>query len=333
MNFARFDRIDNAWGGIARDSYAWEINVVPYSMPEISDRYSLRGSVDMPLHRLSEDELRSVCRQKLETCELWLRRIIHEKFLSEYGPKYFFEGAVNGNSLFRKDIRARAKTRMADKSNRYARYVDALLLDDLIDVICKRDVFQRFFADCLQTAFPLGNEMARAVLVRLVPTRNALSHANPISVRDAEQVVCYAGDVIESLKRYYDAKNMSNEYNSPRFIRFSDSLGNSEEIVESYVGLNFDRDCDTRLVPGERLRLTVEVDASFDPTEYEIKWVLPNIGGETGSGTTFILQLTDRHVGDPFHVCARLISNRGWHRHQTHDAQIDIRYRVVPPMG
>jgi hypothetical protein len=261
----------------------------------------------MPLHKLSSEELRLACRQKLETCEIWLRRLIHETFFSSFGPSYFDSGVFNGNNLFKSEIRELARHRPREQSARYSREIDTLLLEHLVATLCKQDLYSGFFQPALRHAFPDGNAEARTFLNRLVPIRNALSHANPISIHEAERVLCYCDDVIGSLKEYYQEQNMAEEYNAPRFVRFIDSLGHAE--YPSNTHSHYDYRDESGLRPGDYIRLEVEVDASFHPEEYTVDWVVANISsGESGLGTSFVLTIQPRHVGKSFNIQASLKS-------------------------
>ena len=196
----------------------------------------------MPLHRIPFEELRLACRQKLETCELWLRRLIHEELMQRYGNTYFTEGMQNENHMFRKDIRDHSAKMLSESAGRYSKEVDTLLIEHIVDTICKQDLYHVCFSPALRDAYPDGREEARTFLRRLIPIRNALSHANPISVHDAERVFCYCDDVIESLKRHYSERNMAQEYNAPQFTKFTDSLGHSEILSGSNKLPRFHKD-------------------------------------------------------------------------------------------
>jgi hypothetical protein len=282
------------------------------------------------MHDQSFEEIRVAARQKLETCELWLRRLIHEVFLDSFGPSYFDEGKHNGNHLFRSEVRKHAIERMSAEASRYKRKIDTLTLDQIVDTLCKKDLYTEFFRPALSEAYPDGNAEARTFLGRLVGVRNALSHSNPISVHDAERAFCYCDDIILSLKSYYEEQNMAQEYNAPRFTRFSDSLGNTEHLLDTQKALSF-RDGPS-LHSGDIIRLEVEVDASFQPDDYSISWAVANIpGGEVGAGHSFVLTLQPRHVGESFTIQAQVISNESWHRHQNFDADLVVSYKVLPP--
>lgn len=286
----------------------------------------------MPLHKISSEKLRIACRQKLETCEMWLRRLIHETFSSSFGTSYFDSGLFNGNNLFRSDIRDHAERRMREQPARYSREIDTLLMDQLIATLCKQDLYSEFFQPALHRAFPDGNAEARTFLDRLVSVRNALSHANPLSVHEAERVLCYCDDVIWSLKEFYREQNMAEEYNAPRFTRFTDSLGHAEYL--STTRSHYDYSNDSSLRPGDNIRLEVEVDSSFHPDEYMVGWVVANISnGESGLGTCFVLTIQPRHVGERFTIQVSLKSRRDWHRHQNSDDYLTISYKVLPPIS
>jgi len=287
----------------------------------------------MPLHKIPSEELRLACRQKLETCELWLRRLIHDELLMRYGSTYFEQGKQNNNHLFRTEIRKHAIEMMRRNSGRYGREVDTLLLEHVIDTICKHDLYQSCFSAALRHAYPDGEIEARTFLSRLVPLRNALSHANPIAVYHAERVLCYCDDVIESLKQYYKDKNMNQEYNAPVFTRFSDSFGHSEIPTKTDPSY-YDYSREISMRPGDSVRLEVAIDSSFDPTNYTIEWAACNISnGETGTGSSFVVNITNRHVGESFVIQAILKTGRDWHRHGNFDARMVIIYKVLPPVA
>ena len=156
----------------------------------------------MPLHLLKELELRDHCRRAIEALEFWLRRSIDTALAEAYGADYFSAVDEQGNNVINAELRRSLGERRDANPNRYARLIDAALLEDEIRIICNPNLYPRFFGQALNEAFPVGREQAKATLDRLVGPRNALSHNNPVSVREAEQVICYSGDVIESLKKF-----------------------------------------------------------------------------------------------------------------------------------
>ena len=65
---------------------------------------------------------------------------------------------------------------------------------------------------------------------------------------------------------------------------------------------------------------------------YTVNWNVANISkGESGSGSSFEIVLTPRHVGEDFSIVATLKSIEEWHRHQNFDAQLVVGYKVLPP--
>jgi hypothetical protein len=275
------------------------------------------------------DAVRTSCRQRLESCELWLRRLVHDKLQAEYGDDYLNVAMLSGQNLFKKEIRERVSNLIAADPKRYSRPADALLLDDLMSILCKEDAYAKFFSECMRSGFPAGREQLRAVLNHLIPIRNALSHANPLSIHDAERVLCYCNDIIDTLTRYYAEIGMSQEYDAPSFTRFSDSLGNVNQPASTEVILDFRN---KPLRPGVVLRLEVEVDAHYDPSEYSVKWTVYARGSEETTGASLILPLEPKHVGELLAIMAQAISNKEWHRYGYYDAQIQIMYRVLPPV-
>lgn len=285
----------------------------------------------MPLTRIPNDELREICRKQIEALERWLRDLMHRNLSEEYGANYFDSGEMNGNKLFRSEIRRHADKRIKEGKSNYGDKINTLLLDHLMDTVCKKDLYTAYFKDALEEVFPDGWQVARTNLKRLIPLRNALSHSNPISVRDAERVICYTNDVIDSIKAYNRRKNMDHEYNTPQFTRFRDSLGHDELITKTSLGLDFSKEASIHV--GDKVRMEVEVDASFDPSSYYVTWMVSaNLGNERRTGNPFVFEFLPRHVGEHFTFFIHLISTKDWHRHTSHDAQIVLSYKVLPPL-
>jgi hypothetical protein len=96
--------------------------------------------------------------------------------------------------------------------------------------------------------------------------------------------------------------------------------------------LDYSQDAAAHLRCGDTISTEVDVDPSFHPTTYDVRWLIANIGGPTTEGTKFTLLLTERYVSTRFCVVCQVISRAGWHKLGTHDDQIDIAYRVLPPV-
>jgi len=285
----------------------------------------------MALHLVPSEELRVACRQRLEACELWLRRLVHDRFQQEFGDSYIQSAHIAGQAVFNSEIRKHVTARLKAEPDRYKRPIDTLQLDHLATVICKPEAFKNFFRQAFQYEFPIGNDYLRLIISRIVPIRNALSHANPLTIADAERVLCYCSDIISSLTQHYAALGMNQEFNAPLFTRFSDSLGHVEHPSRSNEQLNFTKS--TALRCGQSVRFEVEVDSHYSPDEYTVKWQVANIStGESGIGSSFELTLLPRHVNQSFSMFVSVTSIRDWHRHGNHDAQLVVVYTVLPPV-
>lgn len=285
----------------------------------------------MALHLLSTEELRASCRQRLESCELWLRRLIHETLLSEFGSAYINTATLNGQPLFGGKVRKRVASRLATAGHGYARPIDTLLLDDLKSVLCKQDAFGKYFQPALRHGFPCGSMHLRLVLDRLVPIRNALSHANPISAHDAERVLCYCSDIISSLVVHYEGIGMSRDFDAPSFTRYGDSVGRVRFPSATDEQLNFTQEAAFRA--GDTIWLEVDVDAYYPSDGYTVKWQVANIhDAERGEGQRFVLTLLPKHVSKDFAIFVSVASNKAWHRHGSHDARLVLVYTVLPPI-
>lgn len=285
----------------------------------------------MPLSKIPFDELRNFCWKRLQTLEIWLRNLIHLQLSNFFNKDYFQNAMLSGNYIFSSEIRRHVQTRIEKEPSRFRLPIDALLLEQEISIICKTDVFKKFFKEPLSLCFPNGPEEAKTILSRLIPIRNSLAHSNNITIHEAERVFCYSDDVIFSLSEYYKKMNLNQEYNTPRFVRFTDSVGNNFVINSTEEELDFSKEILLR--PGQTIRFEVDVDTVFPQTDYLIKWYVGyQAVPETGEGHSFELTLLPKHVSTRFCLSATLISKNEWHRHSNYDSQVTIYYKVLPPL-
>lgn len=296
----------------------------------------------MPFYRLSINEIRDYCKQAIESLEYWLRRLIDETLQDSYGVNYLMATDKTGSNVINTPIRESIKTRYDAEPDRFSRLIDAALLDDCIRIICNPKLFQRHFREAFKTAFPDGDSLdeTRTFLKRLIEPRNLLYHANPISVRKAEQVICYSHDIIESLKIYYEELKMGQNYNVPMIIKITDSLGNevhSTQITRNNTGRgshDFSKEEKNFLRPGDTLMLEVEVDSSFPRNYYTITWSYINFYPEHSNykGNRIVIDINKRHVREDFTIYCKVTSNEEWHRCGDCDDAVALIYKVLPPI-
>jgi len=291
------------------------------------------------LDTMKDVELRNVCKEKIETLEHWLRRLIHDEFTGSYGADYFSYQNSNGDALIKNSLVRQVKHRRSSEPTRYPRDIDAILLDDAIYLICKKELYTQHFKKSLEDAFPDGFAEARTFLKRLNIPRNNLAHANAISIRQAEQIICYSHDVIESLKKYYQRIGMQNTYNVPTIIKLTDSFGrvfHRENFMDasrsnSACILSLIDQSDAFLRPGDILTLEVEVDASFSTDQFVITWSGGGIANQTGEKVA--IHIENKHVSENFQINCTITSNKDWHRFNTHDDRLIVMFKVLPPIN
>ncbi len=287
----------------------------------------------------SDSEIRNICKEKLEALEHWLRRLIDETLTETYGNFFDYEDESD-NRLIKKKLAESIEDRLKKEPDRYSRKVDAIFLDDAIDIICNPNLYNMHFKDALEQAFPEGQAVARTFMKRLSDPRNRLAHANPISSRQFEQVLCYTGDIIESIKNYYSNRAMEEEYNVPLILKVIDSFGNAfhrnqfQNVHDGGIMMNLSEEKKYFLRPGDILTLEVEVDTSFSEEEYEISWHSPKgFRKPAPNGKKVIIKITDNQVAKQYHVQCKVTSNKSWHR-MAIGADDFLMYviRVLPPM-
>lgn len=289
---------------------------------------------------MKDSEIRSICKEKIESLEHWLRRLIDDTLTPVYGD-YFSYTDASGNRLIKNSLAQQVATRRAGEPLRYPRNIDAVLLEDAVDILCKPDLFQRHFQQAMSEAFPDGRDEARTFLSRLLVPRNNLAHANAISARQAEQIVCYSNDVIESLKNYYRAMGMQETYDVPLILKVTDSFGNAftrsqfQPCHDGGIMLSFFDKPHLYLRPGDTLTLELEVDPAYDPSSYSVMWTSTKPWSSAPVvNAKAVIPITNKQVGQQFEVQCRVTTNREWHRmHMGADDFLMMYYKVLPPIG
>jgi hypothetical protein len=71
----------------------------------------------------SFNELRIACRHRLDSLEMWLRRIVHEQLSKAYGADYLSATVAEGEHLFSNTTRTQAEKRLRAATPPYARKV------------------------------------------------------------------------------------------------------------------------------------------------------------------------------------------------------------------
>jgi hypothetical protein len=313
--------------------------IISINSTHLSPNLRISAPFKIMYFQLSDSEIRSICKERIESLEYWLRRLIDNVLTNEFGDYFTFQDE-KGNFAIKADIRKAVEQRTGGDPNRYPRKIDAIMLDDAVSIVCNENLF-KYFREALGYAFPDGAAEARTFLKRLVEPRNRLAHANSISIRDAERIVCYTNDVIESLKRHYSAYNMNNTYNVPLILKFVDSFGNTvhrnemHQVHDGGIGRDYYLEPSFDLRPGDVLGLEVEVDPSFVENEYVVSWGSTKLDPKDfpSPGKKAVIPITNRQVSQRFDVQCRVTSKKEWHRMSLgSDDFMLLVFRVLPPV-
>lgn len=284
----------------------------------------------MELYNLTEEERRILCKQALESLEFWLRRIIHESLSQEFGDNYLEAKNSKGDNIIKNEIRNKIKERKDLEPDRFPRLIDASLLEQEIDIICNPELFTKYFFAPLKKAFPDGREEARTFLKRLEYPRNCLYHANPISVRLSEQVICYSHDIIESFKEYYIMTNKEKEFNVPTVIKATDSFGNVFHFSDGVNSYHLTNNPKFYLRPGDILTVELGIDPSFSENDYTLSW--EGVGFPCDNKKVFI-KIEEEHIREVFMFGCNVTSNKSWHKFVGgFDHNFFCTYKVLPPL-
>ena len=294
----------------------------------------------MYLHRLPDADLRAECKAAIESLEFWLRRVIDVALRPEFGENYInAQNPPSGEYVFKKSVRDELSKRVSREPAKYPRHIDAALLEDEIYIVCHPELYAKFFKAFFESACPLGNDMLRFFLQRVAGPRNSLAHSNPISVRQAEQVICYSHDVIGAIQEHMETLNKGKDFNAPTVIKISDSNGSvfyDAQIKRNSTGrggVNLSGDSSRWLRVGDTLSVEVEVDHSFSPDDYRIEWVHKNQAKTTPTAppdNRITIDILECYVGFEFAISCLVISNRSWHRCGDVDDSVSLIYKVLP---
>ena len=189
------------------------------------------------------------------------------------------------------------------------------------------------FKAVLKYAYPQGLEEAREFLERLIPIRNALSHSNPISVRQAEQAICYSHDFIEGIKEYYKEKGLEQVWTIPRILKIKDSLGNvyDNPTDKNAGGSIFQPLQEIRY--GDTYSVNIDIDSSFSTDEYDIIWKNQNIQiNEFNNCKNFVITFKEVDVSQNHTIRCIVKSHKPWHKYQFYDCEITLMFPVLPPL-
>lgn len=298
------------------------------------------------------EEIRTLSKRQIELLEHWSRRLIDELLKSDYGSDYINARKPNGEQLVKSDLRNRIQQRKQSDPGRYPRDIDAILLEDVEYFFTKEELYSAYFKQALEPFFS-GRQEVRRIMDRLISVRNKLYHDNHISIREAEQVLCYTNDIIEAIKEYYTEQGKERDFNVPTFLSISDSQGNrvfrrkpsySWSIMNvPKVQLPFfargghQEAISTSHRSGESYEVELEIDASFPSDTYTVLWKLERIGGPVldGTGTHIAIVFTDEMVSCEPKLHAKLVTNAGWHRFANIgcDDEVEINLsKVLPPI-
>ncbi len=169
-------------------------------------------------------------------------------------------------------------------------------------------------------------------LERLKNIRNNLSHANSISIRDAEFVLSFTTEHIESFKRLYYMEGKQQEYNVPLIIKITDSFGNViiRKDFQNHETHDFSNDLKCFLRPGDVISIEVEVDPSYTDAKYQFRFGGTSQDYSYSNKLIYTIQKSDVEKRKPIYCQVR--SDKDWHKQFNTDDQVSLFYKVLPPI-
>ncbi len=282
-----------------------------------------------------ELELRNYCKNYIESFEHWSRRLIQEKLSKKYGDDFYHYKNSNGEAIIKADIIKRIEEMVKKDSARFPRLIDALFIDDISYFFCKNIFYNELFKDLFDSFFS-GIEEIRSVLNRITIIRNKLSHGNPISYREAEQVICYTNDFIDCFKEYYKHSGSEKKFNVPQILKATDSFGNCSYRDVDYEWTLYNWKS-ISLRSGETYKIWIEVDPNFAINSYNIVWNIKSgmdILLKVKDVFEVVIPISNKMVGSMLHIECYLITKKDWHKYRVIDDKMELSiYDVLPPIS
>lgn len=284
----------------------------------------------------TDEQLRQICRTHIESLEKWARLLLGKVLSREYGVDFIHSKNPDGNFKFKKSLVEKADRMMTEEPGRFPSPLDTFFLEDIICLLTRQDIFDLMKPKVI-VFYPEGKEEMRTFLERLIPIRNKLSHTNPFSVRDAERSVCYTNDFTDFVKQYFAAINMEKEFNTPSILKVMDSLGN-ENISDGnepngIMSISL-ADPSTKekkiFYKGEQFSVTIEMDPSFDESDYDIIWTKKEGVEVHENGKKIIVSIEDNLIGEEIVLLCSIVSHNPWHRYNGYDHRLLVRFKAIP---
>lgn len=332
--------IRNVFGSVLR--WFSKGNTVKMSIGQESERKETMSIISPKANRgkpvlayMPTEQLRDVCWKDIENVEHWARRLINEIMIENYGGDYFNYLDDKGNRIIKASIVQTLQRRIESDPRRFPRMVDALTFEDVISILCNRDLYAKHFQKALKYAYPCGIEDARHHMTVIKDIRNRYAHLNAISIRDAERAICYSHDFIDSLKEYYQETGKGKDYNVPTFVKLTDSKGLIHHFSSSGNNWLTDKECGSiKLRSGDVYRVEVEVDPTFDDSGYEVDWYYEweyDEGVKAHNKLSIDIPITNEMVGRYLKISCSITTHKDWHKHGSYDDYFLYEVKTILP--
>ena len=285
-------------------------------------------------------EIQEICFDAIESMEHWGRRLIHETLSEHYGNQYLDYVDGMGNRIVKGEIIKSIKKRVEDNPGRFSRNIDAVTLENVIEILSNDSLFKKHFKEVFDSYYPCGKDDLKYRLCVVRDVRNKIYHHNAISQRDAERAICYCHDFIDCLKLHYDKLGKSLDYNVPTFLSIKDSLGHNISFSNGKNETGHCRTFSDKLRSGDIYRIEVEIDSLFLPETYKLGWSVfwsmkkeHSYEKKNTTDTYIDIEITDSMVGRELKIFCKLVSEKNWHKHGEYDDFISITFdRILPPI-
>ena len=85
---------------------------------------------------------------------------------------------------------------------------------------------------------------------------------------------------------------------------------------------------------GDSYSITLEIDPSFERSDYTVKWSVPHLGEREDflNSLSYSKTFTIDDVKQTFQIHASITSIESWHKYSGYDDDLNIYVTVLPPI-
>lgn len=267
----------------------------------------------------------------IEQIELNLRYVIDKILTAEFGFNWIECDIDDENKLIKNEVKDRVNIRYAEKPSRYGSKVNALLLEDVVYIISKPELWKKYFHQIFGLEW-LNNNAFKHDFTPFIVGRNINFHSNVVSDKELKIAEYLSEKIKEGVKNYLK-QNPDSKWPASHIIKLQD-LTHGEIYFRPINNWRSQRAIsDKTLMVGDTIKIQATVSgANGDDSDYTLEWIVGRFGNLVSINEEVIeYVLTDKDVDIKFIVACKITdNNNSWHRMTKFDDLYGIAYEIIP---